>query len=72
MKSQSLAARPVYDAPMRLIHCFCYFCLVLSVPWSIWVTNGWIGLLLHFQVASCGAWLLDRLLHEWRTFRKTV
>jgi hypothetical protein len=72
MKLQSLAARPVYDARMRLIHCFCYFCLVLSVPWSIWVINGWIGLLLHFQVASGGAWLLDRLLHQWRPFRNTI
>jgi hypothetical protein len=70
MKSDSLVARPVCDAPMRWIHCFCYFCLVLSVPWSIWVASGWIGLLLHFQVASGGAWLLERVLHQWRPFRK--
>jgi len=70
MKSDSIAARPVSDAPMRLIHCFCYFCLVLSLPWTIWVNNGWFGLLLHFQVASGGAWLLERLLCRRQPFRK--
>lgn len=64
MKADFLARRPVGEGPMRLVHCFCYFCLVLSLPWSIWVTRGWIGLLLHFQVASGAAWMLDRVL--WR------
>jgi hypothetical protein len=70
MKSESLAAGPVCDAPMRLIHCFCYFCLILSVPWSIWVTRGWFGLLLHFQVASGGAWLLETLLRRRQILRR--
>jgi hypothetical protein len=69
MKAASIAARRPGDAPMRWIHCFCYFCLVLSVPWSIWVISGWFGLLLHFQVASGGAWLLERVLHRPRLFR---
>jgi hypothetical protein len=69
MKSDSLAARPAGDGPMRLIHCFCYFCLVLSLPWTIWVTSGWFGLLLHFQVASGGAWLIERTFRG-RQFRK--
>lgn len=71
MRSDSTAARPVWDAPMRWFHCFCYFCLVLSLPWFIWSTNGWFGLLLHFQVASGGAWLFERALHRQRLFRKT-
>jgi hypothetical protein len=70
MKVDSIAARPGCESPMRWIHCFCYFCLVLSLPWSVWVTRGWVGLLLHFQVASGGAWLLERAL-RWRPFRKT-
>jgi hypothetical protein len=70
MKSDSIMARPLCDAPTRWIHCFCYFCLVLSLPWSIWATRGWIGLLLHFQVASGGAWLLERVLR--RPSRKTA
>jgi hypothetical protein len=69
MKSDAIAARPLCDAPMRMIHCFCYFCLVLSLPWSIWVTSGWFGLLLHFQVAGGGAWLLDRVLRRRRPVR---
>lgn len=72
MKSDSIAARPVCDAPMRWFHCFCYFCLVLSVPWSIWVINGWIGLLIHFQVASGAAWLLETVLRQWRPIRKAA
>jgi hypothetical protein len=72
MNLDSEPAQPECDAPMRLIHCFCYFCLVLSVPWSIWVTSGWVGLLLHLQVASGGAWLLERVLRQWRPFRKTA
>ena len=59
---KSRAIRPVCDAPMRWMHCFCYFCLVLSLPWTIWATSGWLGVLLHFQVASGGAWLIERLL----------
>lgn len=54
------------------MHCFCYFCLVLSLPWSIWVTNGWIGLLIHFQVASGGAWLLERMLRRRGLARRTA
>jgi hypothetical protein len=72
MKLGTVAAPPGCDAPTRLIHCFCYFCLVLSVPWSIWVTSGWIGLLLHFQVAAGGAWLLESALRQWRPFRKAA
>lgn len=72
MKSDSAAARTLVDAPMRLVHCFCYICLVLSVPWSIWISNGWVGLLLYFEVASGGAWLLDRALRQWRPVRKSA
>lgn len=72
MKPNSVAAGSVCDAPMRLIHCFCYFCLVLSLPWSIWVTGGWFGLLLHFQTAAGGAWLLEGVLHRGRRYRKTA
>ncbi|MGC2639682.1 MAG: hypothetical protein WA294_21035 [Acidobacteriaceae bacterium] len=71
LRAHALAARRVSDAPMRWFHCACYFCLVLSVPWSIWVTSGWIGLLIHFQTAAGGAWLLERLLRG-RPFRKTA
>jgi hypothetical protein len=67
MKSDSIAARPICDAPMRLIHCFCYFCLVLSCPWSIRVASGWLGLLLRFLVATGGAWLLERVLRHARS-----
>jgi len=71
MRSDSIAAQPVCDAPMRWVHCFCYFCLVLSVPWSIWVTSGWFGLLLYVEVASGGAWLLERVLRR-RPCRNTA
>jgi hypothetical protein len=69
MKSESAAAHGLCDAPMRWIHCFCYFCLVLSVPWSIFGASGWIGLLLHFQAASGCTWLLDKILGR-RALRK--
>jgi len=64
MRLDSTATRTSCDSRVRWMHCFCYFCLVLSLPWSIWVTNGWIGLLIHFQVASGGAWLLERMLRR--------
>jgi hypothetical protein len=72
MKSDSIAARPVCDVPVRWMHCFCYFCLVLSVPWSIWVLSGWIGVLIHFVVASGGAGLLERVLRRRQLPRKTA
>jgi len=71
MKSSSVTAGSVCDSPMRLTHCFCYFCLALSLPWSIWGTSGWFGLLLHCQVAAGGAWLLERVLRWLRPSRKT-
>lgn len=71
MKVESNATGSVCDAPMRWIHCFCYFCLVLSLPWSIWVVSGWFGLFLHFQVASAGGWLLERGLRGRRLFGRT-
>lgn len=72
MKADSIAAHPVGDAPMLWTHCFCYFCLVLPIPWSIWTVSGWFGLLLHFQAASGGAWLLERVLRRRQLFRKTI
>jgi hypothetical protein len=72
MKSSSVAAGSVSHGPMRLTHCFCYFCLVLSLPWSVWVTSGWFGLLLHFQVAAGGAWLLERVLRRRKPSKKTA
>lgn len=69
MKSSAMQA--VCDAPMRWAHCFCYFCLILSLPLSIWATRGWFGVLLHFQVASGGAWLMERLLRRPMRLRKS-
>jgi hypothetical protein len=71
MRADSIASRPVCEAPMRWIHCYCYLYLVLSLPWSIAVISGWFGLLLHLQVALVGAWLLERVLCR-RLFRKTA
>lgn len=56
--------RILHDASIRWMHCFCYFCLVLSVPWSLWITRGWFGVLLHFQFASAAAWLIEKLLRR--------
>lgn len=69
MEAESIPAHPVYDAPMRWAHCFCYICLVLSIPWSVWAIRGWFGLLLHFLAASGGAWLLERVLHRRQLLR---
>jgi hypothetical protein len=62
MTSDSTAARIGCDAQMRRIHCFCYFCLVLSLPWPTRVAGRGFGLLLHFLVAAAGAWLLEGIL----------
>jgi hypothetical protein len=71
MKSETIAVRPLRDPSLRWIHCFCYCCLVLSLPWSIWVTRGWMGLLVHFEVASGAAWVLERVLRR-RPLGKTA
>lgn len=71
MKVDSTAAQTVYDARMRWTHCFCYICLVLSIPWFVWGIKGWFGLLLHFQAASGGASLLERVLRGRQLLRKS-
>ena len=72
MKPDCKAAHSAGEAPIRLIHCFCYFFLVLSLPWSIWGTSRWLGLLLHFQVASGGAWMIERVFRRQRILRRTA
>jgi hypothetical protein len=63
MQSDSLALRWIgVDAPIRWMHCFCYCCLVLSLPWSLRLAHGWTGALLHFLAALGGAFLLQGLM----------
>lgn len=38
-----------------------FYCLWFSLPLSIWLTSGWIGLLFYWQVLSGAACLLERL-----------
>lgn len=65
MQSASPSAHVDIRTPIRRIHCFCYFCLVLSCPWSFGLPGGRLGVLLHFVTAVGGAWLLEALL-TWR------
>lgn len=48
--------------PATLIECACCFCLWFSLPLSVWLIDGWTGLVLHLQAelqAACG---IDGLL----------
>ncbi len=36
----------------RLMDCFYCVCFWFSLPLSIWLTSGWIGVLLHWQAIS--------------------
>jgi hypothetical protein len=38
--------------PGRLMDCFFRVCFWFSLPLSIWLTSGWIGLILHWQALS--------------------
>jgi hypothetical protein len=41
----------------------CFFCLSLwfSLPLSIWLSSGWVGLLLNWQALSGAACLLEKI-----------
>jgi len=44
----------------RLMDCFYCLSLWVSLPLSVWLASGWIGLLLHWQALSGAACLLER------------
>jgi hypothetical protein len=46
-------------APLRWICSF--YCLWFSLPLSIWLSSGWIGLLLYWQVLSGAACLVEKI-----------
>jgi hypothetical protein len=45
-----LSAQSSSSLPRRLMDCFYSVCYWFSLPLSIWLTTGWIGLILHWQV----------------------
>ena len=45
-----------------VIHRLTAFCLWLSLPLSIWLISGWIGLVLHWQAELGPVCLLARAL----------
>src|SRR6266568_7342426 len=48
----------------RLMDCFYCLSLWFSLPLSIWLSTGWIGLLLHWQALSGAACLLGRITNK--------
>lgn len=49
-----------------------FYCLWFSLPLSIWLTSGWIGLLFYWQVLSGAACLLERLTGKQKPARASV
>ena len=45
----------------RLMDCFFCLSLWISLPLAIWLSSGWIGLLLHWQALSGAACLLEKI-----------
>jgi hypothetical protein len=43
----------------RLMDCFYCLSLWISLPMAIWLSSGWIGLLVHWQALSGAACLLE-------------
>lgn len=44
----------------RLMDCFFCLSLWISLPLAVWLSSGWIGLLLHWQALSGAACLLEK------------
>jgi hypothetical protein len=44
----------------RLMDCFYCLSLWISLPLAIWLSSGWIGLLVHWQALSGAACLLEK------------
>ena len=58
-----LHGRPGASLLGRLLDfCNCLF-LWLSLPLAIWLSSGWIGLLLQWQALSGAACLLEKITH---------
>jgi hypothetical protein len=47
-------------------------CLWLSLPLSIWLISGWIGLVLHWQAELSAASLLERITVKPPRFRQVI
>jgi hypothetical protein len=47
----------------RLMDCFYCLSLWFSLPLSIWLASGWIGLLVNWQALSGAACLLQSITH---------
>lgn len=43
-----------------MMNCFSDFCLWFSLPLSIWLTTGWIGLIFHWQAIAKAACQMER------------
>ena len=52
----------------RLMDCFYCLSLWFSLPLSIWLASGWIGLILHWQALSGAACLLQRVTQKREPF----
>jgi hypothetical protein len=48
-----------YRTYLRLVDWFCCLSLWASLPMTIWLNSGWIGLLIHWQALSRVACLLQ-------------
>jgi len=48
----------------RLMDCFYCLSLWFSLPLSIWLASGWVGLILHWQALSGAACLLQRITQK--------
>jgi hypothetical protein len=48
----------------RLMDWFCCLSFWFSLPLSIWLSNGWIGLLLHWQALPRAVGLLEKFLRK--------
>ncbi len=52
------------SAGIRMMHCFSDFCLWFSLPLSIWLSMGWVGLIFHWQAISIAACRMERVSCE--------
>ncbi len=60
-------------AGSRMMNCFSDFCLWFSLPLSIWLSMGWVGLIFCWQAIPVAACRMERMPSEDRlTIRRRV
>lgn len=57
---RAMAQPTLSKLPQLLLSCCIFLCPEFALPLSIWLCNGWSGLLLHWRADLCAVCQMER------------